>query len=187
MANVVSRKVMGRLIEADRPSVIFHAAACKHVPMMEEHPSEGVHVNVAGTQAVLDAAVDPLVAGLLGSVITTWVTFAPCFLFILTGAPYLEYLRGHRGLNAALAGIMAAVVGVVLNLAIWFGLHTLFGSVGVVQVGPFQLSRPDLSTIDWAAVAIALAALAALQWKRVGLLTLLGGAMVAGLAVQAIR
>ena len=57
MANVVSRKVMVRLIEADRPSVIFHAAACKHVPMMEEHPSESVHVNVAGTQAVLDAAV----------------------------------------------------------------------------------------------------------------------------------
>ena len=58
MANVVSRKVIGRLIEATRPSVIFHAAACKHVPMMEEHPSESVHVNVAGTQAVIDAAVE---------------------------------------------------------------------------------------------------------------------------------
>jgi FlaA1/EpsC-like NDP-sugar epimerase len=58
MANVVSRKVIGRLIERTRPSVIFHAAACKHVPMMEEHPSESVHVNVGGTQSVLDAAVD---------------------------------------------------------------------------------------------------------------------------------
>jgi len=58
MANVVSRKIIGRLIERTRPSVIFHAAACKHVPMMEEHPSESVHVNVGGTQAVLDAAVE---------------------------------------------------------------------------------------------------------------------------------
>ena len=57
MANVVSRQVMARLIQREGPSVIFHAAACKHVPMMEEHPSESVHVNVAGTQAVLDAAV----------------------------------------------------------------------------------------------------------------------------------
>lgn len=132
-------------------------------------------------------ALDPLAAGLLGSMITTWVTFAPCFLFILTGAPYIEYLRGHRGLNAALTGIMAAVVGVVLNLAIWFGLHTLFGSVGVALIGPFQLSQPDLATIDWPAAAIALAALTAIQWKRVGLFTLLGGSIVAGLLVQAFR
>ncbi len=130
---------------------------------------------------------DPLTAGLLGSVITTWVTFVPSFLFILTGAPYIEYLRGHRGLNAALAGIMAAVVGVVLNLAIWFGLHTLFGSVGMAQVGPLELAWPDPTTVDWAAAAIALGALGLLQSKRVGLLPLLGMAMVAGLVVQAVR
>ena len=69
---------------------------------------------------------DPLVAGILGSVVVTWVTFVPCFLFIFLGAPYVEYLRGKEPLTAALSGITAAVVGIILNLAVWFGLHVLF-------------------------------------------------------------
>lgn len=79
---------------------------------------------------------DPLLAGVLGAVITTWVTFAPCFLFILAGAPYVEYLRGNRALSAALAGVLAAVAGVVLNLALWFGVHTLFASTSIWQEWP---------------------------------------------------
>lgn len=71
----------------------------------------------------------PLVSGILGSIVTTWVTFVPCFLWIFLGAPYIERLRGNRLLSAALSSITAAVVGVVLNLAVWFSLHTLFATV----------------------------------------------------------
>jgi len=71
----------------------------------------------------------PLAAGILGAVITVWVTFVPCFLWIFLGAPYIEKLRGLRLLNSALSTITAAVVGVVLNLAIWFMMHTLFTDV----------------------------------------------------------
>jgi chromate transporter len=72
---------------------------------------------------------DPLVAGILGSIVTVWVTFAPSFLFIFTGAPWIERITGNRRLAAALAGVTAAVVGVVLNLGAWFAIHTLFTSV----------------------------------------------------------
>ena len=68
----------------------------------------------------------PIAAGVAGSVVTVWATFAPCFLFVLAGAPLAEWLRGRRALNGALTGIMAAVVGVILNLAVWFSLHVLF-------------------------------------------------------------
>ena len=70
----------------------------------------------------------PLAAGIAGSVITTWVTYAPCFMWIFLGAPYIESLRGKQALNAALSAVTAAVVGVILNLSIWFALHTLFGT-----------------------------------------------------------
>src|SRR5207247_1086984 len=66
---------------------------------------------------------DPLLAGVLGAAVTVWATFAPCFLWILLGAPFIERLRGNRALAAALSGITAAVVGVMLNLAVWFALH----------------------------------------------------------------
>ena len=69
----------------------------------------------------------PLLAGALGGVLTTWVTFVPCFLWIFVGAPFVETLRGNKALSSALSAITAAVVGVILNLAIWFALHTLFG------------------------------------------------------------
>ncbi|HYI63487.1 MAG TPA: chromate efflux transporter, partial [Allosphingosinicella sp.] len=77
----------------------------------------------------LAPGLDPMLAGILGSVVTTWVTFVPCFLWIFLGAPYIEYLRGKRWLSTALTGITAAVVGVIFNLAVWFSLHTLFGTV----------------------------------------------------------
>src|SRR3954462_12897795 len=71
-------------------------------------------------------SLSPLMAGTLGGLLATWVTFTPCFLWIFLGAPFIEILRGNRALNGALSAITAAVVGVVLNLAIWFAIHTLF-------------------------------------------------------------
>ena len=84
----------------------------------------------------------PLAGGIVASLLTTWVTFVPCFLWILLGAPYIERLRGNRPLGAALSAITAAVVGVILNLAIWFSIHTLFGQVEVYRAAPCGSSCP---------------------------------------------
>ena len=107
---------------------------------------------------------DPILAGVLGATISTWVTFVPCFLWIFLGAPYIERLRGNRALSAALAAITAAVVGVILNLSIWFGLHVLFGEVGRWR-GPLGLDVPvpALESLDPQALLLSgLAALALL-------------------------
>ena len=85
----------------------------------------------------------PLAAAILGSLLTTWVTFVPCFYWIFLGAPYVERLRNHRGWAAALTMITAAVVGVILNLAVWFALHTLFGHVQELTCGPLRFEWPD--------------------------------------------
>ncbi len=102
---------------------------------------------------------DPILAGVLASVLVTWVTYLPSFLFIFTGAPYIEYLRDNKSLSTALSGITAAVVGVILNLGIWFSLHMLFGKVDEVLAGPLHLPLPVWNTVDWGAVFITLAAL----------------------------
>ena len=127
---------------------------------------------------------DPWVAGILGSLITTWTTFAPSFVFILAGAPWAEYLWSNRRLNAALAGIMAAVVGVILNLAVWFGLHTLFGSTETLRVGPLTFLWPDPATVSWGSVIIAAGALIALVRFRMPLPLVLTGAAVVGAALS---
>jgi chromate transporter len=101
------------------------------------------------------APFSPLAAAVLGSLVTTWVTYAPCFLWIFVGAPYVEALRRSRLVSRALAGIMAAVVGVILNLSVWFALHTLFGRVDVVDRGPLRLTVPQLHTLDPFALAVA--------------------------------
>ncbi len=101
---------------------------------------------------------DPLMAGILGSVLVTWVTFVPCFLFIFAGAPYIEYLRGNKHLTAALSGITAAVVGVILNLGIWFSFNTLFTRVNEFNVGIISLSIPDLESVHWGMLSVALLA-----------------------------
>jgi chromate transporter len=125
-----------------------------------------------------------MAAGILGSIVTTWVTFVPSFLFIFVGAPFVEYLRQNRTLTAALRGITASVVGVVFNLAVWFALHTLFGDVRPVAHGPFHLLVPVLATVDWGATAIAAAAmLATFRW-RVGMLPTLGGAAMVGVLLR---
>jgi chromate transporter len=112
-------------------------------------------------------SLDPLTAGIIGSLVTTWVTFAPCFLWIFLGAPYIEYLRRIRGLGHALSGITAAVVGVILNLAVWFALHVVFGEVAERRSGPLRWYMPDGSTFDGAAALIAVASgIAILRFKR---------------------
>jgi chromate transporter len=124
---------------------------------------------------------DPLTAGILGSVITTWVTFVPCFLWIFLGAPYIEILRGNRALSTALTGITAAVVGVIFNLAVWFSLHTLFGKVEEAHAGGLRWLVPDWSTVDPAALIIAAGAFFALFWWKLGMLRTLALSAAAGL------
>jgi chromate transporter len=110
----------------------------------------------------------PLLAATLGAAMTTWTTFVPCFLWIFLGAPHVERLRGVKLLNTALGAVTAAVVGVVLNLAVWFGLHTL---------------RPDTATgaVDWFAAAVALAAFVALHRFKLNLIAVIAASGAAGL------
>lgn len=112
---------------------------------------------------------DPLLAGLLGSTLTTWVTFIPCFLWIFLGAPYIEKLRSHRELSGALSGITAAVVGVILNLTIWFGLHVLFREVGTFTVWPLSVASPNWMSLNWAAVALSIVAVVCLFRVKLGI------------------
>jgi chromate transporter len=123
----------------------------------------------------------PWVAGTLAAVLTTWVTFVPCFLWIFVGGPYVEHLRENRALRGALAGITAAVVGVILNLAIWFSLHTLFANVRAEHFGPVVLQLPEWSTLDGAAVVIAAGAAIATFRFHVNMLVLIGAC--AGLGI----
>ena len=88
-------------------------------------------------------SLNPWVAAVVASLLTTWVTFVPCFVFVFVGAPYVERLRGNHALSAALTGIMAAVVGVIANLAIYFAIHTLFRDVSTVTWGPIDLQVPE--------------------------------------------
>ncbi len=133
------------------------------------------------------AGMDPILAAVLGSMLVTWMTFAPCFLFIFAGAPYIEALRGNRTLSDALAGITAAVVGVILNLAVWFAIQTLFGTVRDVVWGPLRLIVPELSTLDAGAAAIAVGAAVALLRFRANMLYVLGGSVAAGALLMAMR
>jgi chromate transporter len=124
---------------------------------------------------------DPIVAGALGGLLTTWVTFTPCFLWIFLGAPFVERLRGNAALTGALSAITAAVVGVVLNLALWFALHTLFRRTGEVKAGPFDFDWPVWSSVDPAAAVLSLAALVAVFRFRAGPLVVLAACGAAGL------
>jgi chromate transporter len=127
---------------------------------------------------------DSLAGGLAGAVVTLWFTFVPCFLWIFAGAPYVETVRKVRWLASALAGVTAAVVGVIANLAVWFGLHVLFARVDEGQYGPFTVPVPDLSSFDWAAAAIGVASAVALLRFHVNLFVVLALAMLAGIAIN---
>jgi chromate transporter len=127
---------------------------------------------------------DPLLAGTLGAVLTSWVTFVPCFLWIFLGAPFLERLRGNQALSAALSGITAAVVGVILNLAIWFALHALFGTVREVRVLWAEMDVPVLASVNVAALLLTAGAIFAVFRMRMGMLTVLGGCAAIGAGIR---
>lgn len=127
---------------------------------------------------------DPMTAGLLASVLVTWVTFVPCFLWIFLGAPYIEALRGNETMAATLSAITAAVVGVVLNLALWFGMHTLFASVRDVQLGYLHLPVPDAGSLDSASLVLAAGSLLALLWLRLPMIRTLLAAALLGMAYR---
>ncbi|WP_159347899.1 chromate efflux transporter [Roseomonas harenae] len=125
-----------------------------------------------------------LAAGLLASLLTIWVTFAPCFAFIFLGAPYVERLHDNRKLTGALAAVTAAVVGVIANLALWFGLRVLFAEIRRVEFGPVTLDVPVPGTLDPLALALGVLATACLFWLRLGLLRTLGITALVGLATK---
>jgi chromate transporter len=129
-------------------------------------------------------SLSPMLAGTLGGLLATWVTFTPCFLWIFLGAPFVETLRGNKGLAGALTAITAAVVGVILNLSIWFALHTVFRETMPVRSLGLSFDMPVLSSVDIAALILAIAAAAAIFRFNLGMLTVLGGSCAAGVLLR---
>jgi chromate transporter len=129
-------------------------------------------------------ALPPMLAGALGGLLATWVTFTPCFLWIFLGAPFIETMRGNKGLAGALTAITAAVVGVILNLSIWFALHTIFRQTVPVRSYGLSFDMPVWSSLDVAALILALAAATAIFRFNIGMLTVLAGSCVAGVALR---
>lgn len=125
----------------------------------------------------------PILLGVAGALVTLWATFAPCFLFVFTGAPYIARLQSAPRLKSALTGITAAVVGVILNLSLWFALHVLFKTVSEDQIGPLNMSVPDVSSIDIPTAVLALIAAIFIFVVRFGVMTTL--AACAALSVLA--
>jgi chromate transporter len=123
---------------------------------------------------------DPVVAGILGATITVWATFAPCFLWIFLGAPFIERLRGNHALNGALSAITAAVVGVILNLAVTFAVVALFDRVRQEVVGPISFPVPEVASLDLFALLLAAAGFVALWRFRVNVLWVVGSSAAAG-------
>ncbi len=126
----------------------------------------------------------PMLAGTLGGLLTTWVTFTPCFLWIFLGAPHVERLRQNRNISAALAAITAAVVGVVLNLAVWFALHVLFAEVWTFARFGMDIEVPVWASLDVAAAGLVIATLLAVFRFKIGMLFVLGGAAGAGVLLH---
>jgi chromate transporter len=125
----------------------------------------------------------PLMAGTLGGLLTTWVTFVPCFLFIFLGAPLIEALRGNQALHGALSAITAAVVGVVLNLAIWFAVHTIFRETWAVRGLGFSFDAPVLASVDVWALLLSAAAIVAMFRFKVGMIPTLAATSAVGVAL----
>ncbi|WP_343893588.1 chromate transporter, partial [Craurococcus roseus] len=122
--------------------------------------------------------------GAAGALLTLWVTFAPCFAWIFLGAPFVERLHDQPRLKGALAGVTAAVVGVIANLALWFGLRVLFGALREVRAGPLAVDVPVASSLDPTAVFLAALAAFCLFRLRLGVVATLAVAAVAGLGVK---
>jgi len=124
-----------------------------------------------------------MLAGTLGGLLATWVTFAPCFLWIFLGAPFIESLRGNAMLRAALSAITAAVVGVILNLALWFAIHTMFTDVRSVSFGPLSFDAPVLASANLWAMVLALGAMIAIFRFKVGMIATLLACSAAGIVI----
>jgi chromate transporter len=129
---------------------------------------------------------EPLWAASLGGLLATWVTFAPCFAWIFLGAPFMERLRANAALASALATVTAAVVGVIVNLALWFAVHVIWQEVTRLDWGLVSLELPVLATVNWAAAGLTVLALWAVFGLRLGLAQVLGGAAAAGLGLHAL-
>jgi chromate transporter len=129
-------------------------------------------------------SLNPLLAGVLGGAISTWVSFVPCFLWIFLGAPYIERLRGNRWLTAALTGITAAVVGVILNLSIWFALHVLFARVPAWTGYGMHLPLPEPASLNLAALLLGAGAMLALLRFHLNLMLVLAVCAVLGLVIK---
>jgi chromate transporter len=125
-----------------------------------------------------------MLAGTLGGLLATWVTFAPCFLWIFVGAPYIEALRGNKSLGGALSAITAAVVGVILNLSIWFALHTLFRQTFPVNGLGLSFDAPVLASIEVPALILSIAAAIAIFRFKIGMLVVLAASCTAGILLR---
>jgi chromate transporter len=126
---------------------------------------------------------NPWVAGVLGATLVVWVTFVPCFLFVFLGAPHIEGLRHNRKLSAALAGITAAVVGVIANLSIYFSIHTLFTDTRLHDWGPVHLAAPVWSTLSIRAVIVTALAFVLVFRYQLSVLRVLGICASVGAAI----
>jgi len=122
--------------------------------------------------------------GLLGAAVALWATFAPCFLWVFAGAPYIEGLGRQPRLRGALAGITAAVLGVILQLALWFAMHVLFASVGSWRAGPVQLPAPDLRTLDLPALVLTVVSAVLFLRLRWSVHRVLGTLVLLSLAIE---
>ena len=124
-----------------------------------------------------------MLAGTLGGLLATWVTFTPCFLWIFLGAPFIEVLRGNKALDGALSAITAAVVGVILNLAIWFAIHTMFREVSPVRGYGLSFDAPVLASADLWALALSAAAIVAIFRFKTGMMWTLAACSAVGIAL----
>jgi chromate transporter len=131
-------------------------------------------------------SVSPLLAGTLGGLLTTWVTFVPCFLWIFLGAPFVEALRGNRVLAGALSAITAAVVGVILNLAIWFAIHTVFLQTVPVHGYGLNFDAPVFASLDLWALLLSLAAMTAMFYFKLDMIKTLAGCCLAGVLLYVV-
>jgi chromate transporter len=120
----------------------------------------------------------------VGGLLTTWVTFTPCFLWIFLGAPFIEAIRGNKALSGALTAITAAVVGVILNLAIWFALHTWFRAAYPVHAFGFSFDAPVPSSLDPWALALSAAAVVAIFRFKAGMIPTLLACSAAGIILH---
>jgi len=125
----------------------------------------------------------PLLAGTLGGLLATWVTFAPCFLWIFAGAPYVETLRNNKALSSALAAITAAVVGVILNLAVWFAVHVVFSQTREIVYGPLRFDAPVLASVNLWAASLSLAAVIAIFFFKIKMIPVLAVCAASGIAL----